>query len=149
MKSRISFAVAPSSSSSLAAHYGRKQPRKQTEVLGHSLVHSLVCSHRSLVCLLRTARFARALRCTHSFVRSHRSLRSFTRSWESEFLMSQNDLVLSHSGWFVGGAFGRRRLHDCYFVWSHRQFSHRRRSLKRWRQEASLYTIPHGHGYIG
>ena len=27
-----------------------------------------------------------------------RSLRSLPRSWESEFLMSQNDLVLSHSG---------------------------------------------------
>ena len=30
-------------------HYGRKQPRIQTEVLGHSLVRSLVRSHRSLV----------------------------------------------------------------------------------------------------
>ena len=30
-------------------HNGRKQPRIQTEVLGHSLVRSLVRSHRSLV----------------------------------------------------------------------------------------------------
>ena len=30
-----------------------------------------------------------------------RSLRSLPRSWESEFLMSQNDLVLSHSAWFI------------------------------------------------
>ena len=30
-------------------HYGSKQPRIQNEVLGHSLVCSLVCSHRSLV----------------------------------------------------------------------------------------------------
>ena len=29
--------------------------------------------------------------------RSHRLLRSLPRSWESELLMSQNDLVLSHS----------------------------------------------------
>ena len=42
--------------------------------LGHSLVRSLVRSHRSLVRLLRTARFARALRCAHSFARSLPSL---------------------------------------------------------------------------
>ena len=35
----------------------------QIGVLGHSLVCSLVRSHRSLVCLLCTAHFARALRC--------------------------------------------------------------------------------------
>ena len=46
----------------------------QTEVLGHSLVRSLVRSHRSLARLLRTARFARALRCAHSFARSLTSL---------------------------------------------------------------------------
>ena len=40
------------------------------KVLGHSLLHSLVRSHRSLIRLLRTARFARALRCAHSFSRS-------------------------------------------------------------------------------
>ena len=55
-------------------HYG--QPRIQTEVLGHSLVRSLVRSHRSLVRLLRTARFARALRCAHLFARSLTSLTS-------------------------------------------------------------------------
>ena len=36
-------------------------------VLSHSLVQYLVRSHRSLVCLFRTTRFARALRCAHSF----------------------------------------------------------------------------------
>ena len=50
-------------------HYGRKQPRIQTEVVGHSLVRSLVRSHRSLVRLLRNARFARALPCALSFAR--------------------------------------------------------------------------------
>ena len=55
-------------------HYGRKQPRIQTVVLGHSLVRSLVRSHRSLVRLLRTVRFARALRCAHSLARSLTSL---------------------------------------------------------------------------
>ena len=36
----------------------------------HSLIRSLIRSHRSLVCLLRTARFAGALCCAHSFARS-------------------------------------------------------------------------------
>ena len=42
---------------------------------------------------------------THLLVRS---LRSLSHSWESEFLMSQNDLVLSHSGvvFVVGVSFG-------------------------------------------
>ena len=55
-------------------HCGLEQPRIETEVLGHSLVRSLVRSHRSLVRLLWTARFARALRCAHSFARSLTSL---------------------------------------------------------------------------
>ena len=42
-------------------HYGRKQPRIQTALLGHSLVHSLVGSHPLLVHLLCPTRFARAL----------------------------------------------------------------------------------------
>ena len=37
-----------------------------TLVMGHSLLRSLVCSHRSLIRLLCTARFARAFRCAHS-----------------------------------------------------------------------------------
>ena len=52
-------------------HYGLEQPKKQTAVLDHSLVRLLapltrlpVRSHRSLHSL-RTARFARALRCDH------------------------------------------------------------------------------------
>ena len=36
---------------------------------GHSLVRSLVRSHCSLICLLRTARFAPALRCARSLAR--------------------------------------------------------------------------------
>ena len=45
----------------LTLHCGPEQPKIQTEVLGHSLVCSLVRSHRSLICSLRT------LRCAHSF----------------------------------------------------------------------------------
>ena len=49
-----------------------------------------------------------------SIVRSlARSLRSLPHSWESEFLMSQNDLVLSHSAvctWFVVGTSDRAIL---------------------------------------
>ena len=52
------------------AHCGLEQPRILTEVLGHSLVRSLVRSYRSIVCLLRTTHFARALRCAHLFARS-------------------------------------------------------------------------------
>ena len=54
-------------------------------VLGHSLLCSIVCSHRSLIRLLRTARFARALRCAHSFARS--LTRSIRRSWESDLCL--------------------------------------------------------------
>ena len=50
------------------------QPRIPTEVLGQSLIRLLVSSHRSVVCLLRTTRFACALRCAHSFPRSLTSL---------------------------------------------------------------------------
>ena len=51
------------------SYCGPHQPRIQTEVLGHLLVRSLVCSHRSLVHLLRTTRFARALYCANSLTR--------------------------------------------------------------------------------
>ena len=51
-------------------HCGLEQTRIETYVLGYSLVRSLVRSHRSLVSLLQTARFARVLRCPHSFARS-------------------------------------------------------------------------------
>ena len=57
-------------------HYGWEQPRIQTEVLGHSLIRSLVCSHRSLFCLLRPAYFAHTLRCIPSFTRSLTSITS-------------------------------------------------------------------------
>ena len=69
------------------------------------------------------------------FARSLRSLRSLPRSWESEFLMSQTDLVLSHSGlidefpltegiffsfqgriiFFVNSRFGPVRFASLYF----------------------------------
>ena len=61
-------------------HYGPEQPRIQTEVLGHSLVRSLIRSQRSLVFLLRTAHFA-ALSCLLA-----RSLHSLPCSWESKWL---------------------------------------------------------------
>ena len=50
-------------------------PNKNRDIrLGHSLVRSHVRSHRSLVRLLRTACFTRALRCAHSFTRLLTSL---------------------------------------------------------------------------
>ena len=73
-----------------AAGFGRRVGDRSTLVWNKQesrrkywTTRSSVRSHRSLVRLLRTARFARALRCAHS--------------WESEFLMSQIDLNLSHS----------------------------------------------------
>ena len=64
---------------------GRMTMKSTRRVLGHSLLRSLVRSHRSLIRLLRTARFARALRCAHSFARSlTHSLRS---SWERDLCL--------------------------------------------------------------
>ena len=69
----------------LVIHCGPDQPRIQTEILGHSLVHSLVRLHCSLVCLLRTtphyASLARSAALTRSLARS---LCSLPYSWESE-----------------------------------------------------------------
>ena len=50
-------------------HLGPRQPKIQTKVLGHSLVRLLICSHRSLIRLLHTACFVRALCCAHLFSR--------------------------------------------------------------------------------
>ena len=51
-------------------HSGPEHERIQTEILGQSLVRSLIRTHRSLVCLLRTTRFARALCCAPWLARS-------------------------------------------------------------------------------
>ena len=45
------------------------QSGKTHKVLGHSLVRSLIHSHRTLIHILRPARFAHALCGAHSFVR--------------------------------------------------------------------------------
>ena len=55
---------------------------KKTEVLGHMLDHSLVCSNRSLICLLCTACFVCMLHCSHLFARS--LAHSLPSSLESE-----------------------------------------------------------------
>ena len=69
---------------------GSMTMKSTRRVRGHSLLRSLVRSHRSLIRLLRTARFARALRCAHSFARSlTRSLRS---SWERGFCLQNERL---------------------------------------------------------
>ena len=47
-----------------------KDLKSTRKVLGHLFLRSLARSHRSLIRLLRTARFARALRCAYSFARS-------------------------------------------------------------------------------
>ena len=42
----------------------------ETSEMSHSLLCLLVCLHRSLICLLQTARFAHALCCVHLLSRS-------------------------------------------------------------------------------
>ena len=49
---------------------GRKSMKSTRGLLGHSLLRSLVRSHRTLVHLLCTPRYTRALRWAHSFARS-------------------------------------------------------------------------------
>ena len=51
-------------------HHGPEEPRTPMLVLGHSLLHSLVHFHHSLIRLLHPARFARMLCCAHLFARS-------------------------------------------------------------------------------
>ena len=49
---------------------GEMAMQSTCRLLGHLLLRSFVRSHRSLIRLLRTARFARALRRAHSLARS-------------------------------------------------------------------------------
>ena len=64
--------------------------------------HLFACS-RLLALLAPSAALTRSLA---------RSLCSLPRSWESEFLMSQNDLILSHSGMVKRIFEGRKFLND-------------------------------------
>ena len=48
-------------------HSGSEQPRIGMEALSNWFVRLLVCMHGSLICLLHTACFARALCCPHLF----------------------------------------------------------------------------------
>ena len=85
---RVSSQKLEEASSKLKVLYGLEHPRIETEVLGHSLVRSLVRSHCSLAHLLHPSRFARAFRCAHF---AHSLARGRVNNG-----MSQNDLVLSH-----------------------------------------------------
>ena len=76
-------------------HYGRKQPRTQTEVQGHSLVRSLVCLLALLACFARTLCFA--LRCAHSFARL---LTSLTPSLVGQWIIRWQ-FILTHSAMFT------------------------------------------------
>ena len=71
------------------AHSGSEEPRIGSQVLRHSLARSLVRSHYSLICLLRTACFVRAFRCAHLL--AHSEARRKVND-----AMSQNYLVSSH-----------------------------------------------------
>ena len=68
---------------------------KNIQTSGHSLVRSLVRSHRSLICLLRTGRFVCTLHCAHSFARSltySRGLRFI------DFIIDDNHIISSSYG---------------------------------------------------
>ena len=62
--------VHPSVRTSVYPAMGRMTIKWTRRSLGHSLLRSLVPSYRSLICLLRTALFARVLHCAHSLARS-------------------------------------------------------------------------------
>ena len=70
----------------LPQHSDSRDHEIGTLVMGHSPIRSLVRSHRSLVRLLRTARFARALCCAHSF--TPLLSQTFLSSWDSGLILS-------------------------------------------------------------
>ena len=108
----------------LPPHCGPEQPKSQTEVLDHSLVHLLVHLHHSLVCLLRSACFARVLRCAHSFTHFALSLACGTVNNQMAiltlFFQSRARDSTSH---FVGLSVGRS-VPLCFF-WVFRLFTGR------------------------
>ena len=63
--------------------------------LDHLLVHLLVRSHRSLICLLRTAHFARALHCAHLFACLFTLF--IPKLLRKCVILSQNYFILNHS----------------------------------------------------
>ena len=80
------FYICPSTwchSSSDLRTMGRISMKSTLSALGHSLLHSLVRSRHSLICSLREARFALALRCALSFARSlaHPLTPELMRKW--------------------------------------------------------------------
>ena len=69
-----------------SSHGGSKEYKINASVLVHSLLLSLVRSHRSLIRLLHTARFARALRCYYSLAHALRCAHSYARSLTPELM---------------------------------------------------------------
>ena len=65
-------------------------------ILGHSHLRLLVHSHRSLIHLLRTARFARALRCAYSFARSltHFRVQTYRDRGKEVFVFEMNGIYV-------------------------------------------------------
>ena len=84
-------------------------------VLGHSLLCSLVRSHRLLMRLLCTACFARALRCAHSLARS--LTRSLALAHGKKVFVYEMNTSISDSfnpKWGVGG--GRHRIRHSFIT---------------------------------
>ena len=76
------------------ARWSEKQELRRKYWATRSSVRSFARTAHSFACSGLLASLAPSAALTRLLARS---LRSLPRSWESEFLMSQNDLVLSHS----------------------------------------------------
>ena len=95
----------------------------------HSLLRSLVRPHHSLIRLLPTACFARALRCTHSFVRSlTHSLRS---TWERDLCLWSKCVIFKlmmrptdgrMDRWMVGQPNGEKAM---FYQWTNQPINQR------------------------
>ena len=79
-----------------------KQDSRRKYWATRSSIRSFTCTAHSFACPELLALLAPYAGLTHLLARY---LRSLPRSWESELLMSQNDLVLSHSAppWLAAG----------------------------------------------
>ena len=74
------------------------ETNKNRDVSTGPLARPFACTAHLFACSGLLASLAPSAALTHSLARS---LRSLPRSWDSEILMCQNDLVLSHSALFI------------------------------------------------
>ena len=100
----LPFSIAVASSSSF--HGWRRRIDRMTmkmicRVLGHLLVCSLICLHHSLIRLLRTACFARTLRCAHMFTRFAPPRFATSDIWPTQSKLNRVQTIDAFSGVLV------------------------------------------------